>query len=192
MSKNTKWVLGLVAIVVLIVGVVYFTKDDDGDGLGAITSRTIESMLPGVQQVRKLQTNFPIETSSTTKTGGAGDLVARFNHGICYFAPDATTIAASSSQTVTCQATRVHGAGIAALTGVAFGDFVQVMMSSTTSAGGVDAVVAVDPAGLVLLGATASSSQGFIELNIYNSTGATYTWPLDTNASGTASYISGN
>lgn len=118
---------------------------------------------------------------STTGTG-----IQRLNHGICYFKAYATTIAASSTALVDCQATAAIGsitAAGSALTGVTNNDFVQVVLSTTTA-------VASPQNGIQLEGAAASSTTGYITLRINNLTGAIYTWPVTGPATGTAYYIS--
>ena len=63
-------------------------------------------------------------------------------------------------------------------------------MLSTTTANG----ESTEGATLILLGVTASSTQGYLDLLIYNATGAVFTWPMgdSTIGTGTASYLSGN
>ncbi len=123
--------------------------------------------------------------TSTFKLGSSGTALSRINSGTCYIQPYATTIAATSSVTVDCQGAQGTGgvttARDTALTGVTPGDAVVVMLGSSTAStlyGGLD-----------LVSATASTSAGYISLQLFNQTGGTYTWSITANASGTASYI---
>lgn len=120
--------------------------------------------------------------SFTTCTGTS---IARINAGVCYLRPYATTIAASTTAKVDCQATILWNAGVAAptaLTGVTLNDNVVAELSTTTAGTVSD--------GLSIIGASASSTSGYIELYISNNTGGIYTWPSTSGlASGTASYI---
>ena len=122
--------------------------------------------------------------TGSLKIGSSGTAVTRANTGVCYFKAYATTIAATSSAYVDCQATAAVGSitgATTALTGVTFGDNVVVNMSTTTAG----TVVG----GLVVGGVSASTTAGHIQMRIVNLTGATYTWPTTGTATGTASYI---
>ena len=112
--------------------------------------------------------------------------INELNAGTCYIWTYATTIAASSTALVDCQARAGVSAagGGSALTGVASGDFVNVTLATTTAGSTF--------MGLNVIGATASNTAGYIQLRLVNLTGDTYTWPTTGTASGTASYISGN
>jgi hypothetical protein len=122
--------------------------------------------------------------------GSAGTNIDRLNTGTCYIKAYATTIAATSSAVVDCQATAaVSASGIGALAGVTFGDAVAAQLSTTTALGAPIGVATPRMGGLVIRGASASSTAGVITLLIGNETGDTYTWPLTGSATGTASYI---
>lgn len=120
-----------------------------------------------------------------TKVGATGTSFTQMNGGICYIQAYATTITASTSVTVDCQGTAAVG-GITtafdtALVGVQNNDNV-IASFSTTTAGTVST-------GVDIVGASASSTAGYITLRIANSTGGTYTWPTTGTATGTVSYI---
>ncbi len=118
---------------------------------------------------------------------GTGTQFQRLNGGQCYIQPYATTIAATSTDRVDCQATAAVGgivpaAGVdVALTGVTFGDNVVANLSTTTTGSTVG--------GLVLEGVSASTTAGYIQLSVLNLTGTTFTWPTTGVATGTASYF---
>ena len=113
--------------------------------------------------------------------GSSGTNFDRINSGTCYIKAYAATIAATSSAFVDCQATAAVGAsGISALTGVTYGDSVFVAFATSTG---------TTLAGLVIQSASASGTPGYMQLNVSNLTGTTFTWPTTGTASGTASYI---
>lgn len=132
--------------------------------------------------------------TSTLTVGSSGTALNRVNTGICYLRPTASTIAASSTQLVDCQGTAAvknpsgtAGSVASALPGVTLGDFVQVTLSTTTGLGGTTAGSFIG--GLSLLGASASTTAGYINLIIANLSGTIFTWPVAGAASGTASYL---
>lgn len=108
--------------------------------------------------------------------------INQINSGTCYIKAYATTIAASSSATVDCQATAaVSAGGIAPLAGIQYGDNVQSTLATSTAG--------TTFMGLAIGGASASSTSGYISMRVINLTGATYTWPTSGNATGTAYYV---
>lgn len=109
------------------------------------------------------------------KVGSSGTTVNGLNYGICYIQASATTISASSTVTVDCQAS-TSGANTA-LTGITAGDTVFVKFATTTS---------TTFAGLSVLGASASSTSGYITMKVYNGTGGTFTW---TSGASTTNYV---
>lgn len=127
-------------------------------------------------------------TNSTSWTlGSSGTTLTRLNAGTCYIQPYATTIAASSTALVDCQATAAVAStsstytNDSALTGVTYGDGVNVTLATSTGS--------ATFLGLNLESASASGTAGYIQLRLSNKTGATFTWPTTGTASGTASYI---
>lgn len=138
---------------------------------------------------------FQISSAGVMTLGTSGTAINRLNRGICFIKPYATTITASSSATVDCQGTAAVGSitgAASALTGVAFGDSVNVTLSTTTASGGSLQGTVLTAMGLSVVGASASTTSGYITLIIANGTGATYTWPITGSATGTASYTAGN
>ena len=121
--------------------------------------------------------------NDTVAIGTNGTGMGRVNTGTCYYAPYSGAVAASSTAVVDCQATATWDAsGIAALTGVSSGDTVSVTAATTSAP--------QTFLGLDVIGATASSTDGYIQLHIRNLTGASYAWDTISTASGTASYTS--
>ena len=112
-------------------------------------------------------------TGLSTLTGGAkvgasGSTLNQIVKGTCslYSGSGITTIAATSTLNLDCQAN--GGVGVASpITGIASGDTVFIQTPTSFPAGVFT--------GLRVLGATASSTTGYIQVALYNGTGATYT-----------------
>jgi len=166
MTKNIV-VTVLVALVVSVIAGLFFvgksSQSTSNENVGGLSEMDIQAV--------------------SLKVGATGTKINQANEGTCYFRPSAATIAATSSVKVTCQGTAAQSAsGPSALAGVKSGDRVWVQMSTTTSG------VSGAGSGLVLNGASASTTNGYIELFITNLTGGTYTWPTTGTATGTAQY----
>jgi hypothetical protein len=117
-----------------------------------------------------------------------GKTFTKMAAGLCYIYPYAATITASSTATVDCQATsNASGGGgagaLAPLTGVTANDIVVANLSTTTAGTAFP--------GLQLIGVGASTTDGYITLRLLNISGGAFTWPTNTNASGTAYYWNG-
>lgn len=159
-----------------------------GKTLGGTYAQTVQYFTQGIYAGTTNQfsvSNAGVVTNAGMTVGSTGTALARLNAGTCYLAPYATTIAATSSATVDCQATAAINLTTAinwsALPGVTFGDNPQMTLSTTTAGTTVG--------GLAITAAAASTTAGVISLRIYNATGATFTWPTTGTASGTASYL---
>ena len=108
-------------------------------------------------------------TGASTLTGGAtvgssGTALVRVNSGFCNVQSSTNTITASTTKAIDC------GGGTyaaTALTGITAGDRVLLGQPTTTS---------TVFGGLQILGASASTTQGFITLIVANNTGFTFTW----------------
>lgn len=151
-------------------------------GLGNLLA---EHYIPYISTNGGFNTNLPMLNGGGEQIGTNGTNVQRLDTGMCYIQAYATTIAASSTGIVDCQATKAVGgvttANDVALVGVSPGDNVVVELatsSQSTTYGGIN----VDAA-------SASTTPGFIQLYIVNSTGTTYTWPTTGSATGTVSYV---
>lgn len=165
MSNKSLTIVSVVAVIIAVTGL-FFPK------LGA---------------AKFGDTNYgSLEASSLTigstcnnefSTTCVGTQVRGINIGSCVIFPYATTIAATSTAVVDCQANAVGA--LAPLPGVLLNDHVQITLASTTSS---------LAGGLVLNGASASTTPGYITLRVLNLTGTTFTW----NAAATTSisYIS--
>lgn len=95
----------------------------------------------------------------------SGTTITAVNAGSCSIQSSSQTIAASTTATVDCQA---GTAGVdAPLTGITAGAGTQVTQGTTTP---------VVYQGLNVLGASASTTAGYITLKLFNGTGATFTW----------------
>lgn len=179
MSNKKSLILSLVAILLAIGG--YFFPQ-----VPSIVSNTLGSTFgtrfPDGISIGK---GAPLPTTQGALIiGKTGTQINNISAGTCYIKAWATTIAATSSAYVDCQATALVGAnGFAALPGVLNGDAVQVTLATSTEP--------VSPyGGLFVASAAASTTNGYIQLEITNLTGGVFTWPSNGVASGTAYYTS--
>lgn len=115
-------------------------------------------------------TTLASTTITQLKVGQAGTQATGLNFSTCQIVSTANTIAASSTKQVDCA-----GAAGAALGGITVGDKVIVQNSSSTPS--------TTGAGLTILGASASSTSGFLTLILYNGTGGTFTWTAGASSS---------
>lgn len=120
--------------------------------------------------------------SGTTSVGDSGTALSRVNSGTCFLRPYAATIVASTTALVDCQATAAWNASApSALTGITAGDSCQLTLSTSTAG--------TTFLGVQSGGASASTTAGYIQINVNNGTGGTFTWPTTGTASGTAAYL---
>lgn len=158
--KNLKgYIISAIVALLLIIGV-NAVRPQQSSVIGGLSERDVQAV--------------------SLKVGSTGTKINQTNYGTCKLLPDAATIAASTTARVTCQSGTAT-TGLTALTGVKSGDVIVMTLSSTTAGSTFE--------GLVLTGATASTTNGYIETRISNQTGDTYTWSTSGTASGTASYI---
>lgn len=114
--------------------------------------------------------------------GTGASTISGLNFGTCSIRPYAATIAASTTAQVDCQGTQNFASGPgSALPGITAADNIQANLGTSTQG--------TLYGGLRLRTEIGSSTPGFITLFLENDTGATYTWSLTSNASGTAQYI---
>lgn len=149
-------IIGAVALLVLVGG--YFTFFNGGvGGTTNFSDLSVDSL-----------TNAGTLTQTGALTvGSSGSSLARINRGVCNIHAGANTIAATSTIQLDCQA----GTGVlTALSNIpawTAGDTVFVQQSTSTP-------TAIS--GLNLLGASASTTAGYITVRLANTTGTTYTW----------------
>lgn len=136
----------------------------------------------------ELSSGLYVSNASSTligklQVGSTGTALKNRNEGLGYIYPYAALIPASTTKLVDLQATSAAGTAgaISALTGVQANDFCSASLSTTTAG--------TTYGGLKVVGVGASTTNGFITLAIQNGTGQDFTWPITTNASGTAYYI---
>lgn len=103
-------------------------------------------------------------TITSHKTGQTGTQTSGANWGSCNILSSSNTISATTTATVDCAGGTGNGT---ALAGITAGDNVTLQQGTTTS---------TVWQGMTILGASASSTSGFITLKLYNSTGGTFTW----------------
>lgn len=104
-----------------------------------------------------------ITNTGTTQLSSTGTNVNRINFGLCDALAYSNTIAASTTAQLDCS---LNG-GFSTLTGVQSGD--NVFITSTTS-------LSTVYQGVDIIGSRASSTAGYITLEVSNQTGTTFTW----------------
>jgi hypothetical protein len=205
MSENkisTKALISLIVVGIVVAGVIgFFTRasiSPRSDVAGAVGNLLAENYDGGyIRQNGGFFTNLDIKaggtitavtsliSSGTFQLSSTGTTLNRINAGTCYVLPYATTIAASTTAAVDCQATALiyntNTTRAVALAGVTAGDNVVANFATSTAASTFGSIS--------ISGASASTTPGYITLLVENLTGTTYTWPVTGTASGTASYI---
>lgn len=179
-SSKALWV-ALIAVAIIAVGGYFFPQVAAG-AFGNIDGPTTYGEI-GTNALKigaSCGSGFRWATCAGTQING-------LNMGQCYIQAYATTIAASSTAKVDCQATQAVGGITTALdsilNGVSTNDNVQATLATSTE-------VNVAGQGLVVVAASASTTPGFISLLIANNSGAVFTWPTIGNATGTVNYVS--
>lgn len=173
--SNKTLTIGLILVAILAVGGYLFPKMSTGTGLfGSTACSSITCLSGGLRLVTDAGGDFEadvasvfggtVSLTSTFKLGANGTTESRINSGFCNIQASGTTIAASSTKVVDCGAGTTGGT---ALTGVTAGDRCFLGQSTTTPA---------TSNGLIIAGASASSTAGFITAVLSNLTGATFTW----------------
>lgn len=185
-EKLKEW-SGVVALIAIILFLAFGGKEATFGTVNTGCHSTTTCLTDLFVSGESLSGQLTIGYTGTLANGNVaetGTTLNRVDTGTCYLDPAGTTIAASTTISIDCQATAMVSTTVgAALPGVTTGDFVAgLMLSTTTSANGSNG-------GLSVLGASASSTPGFITVLLANYTGTTYTWPLVGSASGTASYL---
>lgn len=157
MNESNFW-KGVAAVALVIAVIGCFTP---------VGQKAITQVLGGVS-------NYDTVGASALQVGSGcndsyktclGTKINGINVGQCIIYPYSTTIVASSTAVVDCQAGTIGT--LVPLTGVSPGDNVQMTLASTTSS---------VFGGIVLNGASASSTPGYITLRVSNFTGTTFTW----------------
>lgn len=147
---------GLALIGSLVLAVVVFTHlPAAGKPLGGTTNYDTLS-------ASALQVGSGCNNGFGTCTGTP---LAQVNAGACSIQASSATIAASTTATVDCQA-GTQGVDVP-LAGITAGAGVQLTQGTTTP---------TTYQGLDVLGASASTTAGYITLKLFNGTGATFTW----------------
>lgn len=152
--KNLFWAAGSVIVAVVIA----LLLGSGGVKFGAVTSPATN--LDYLQLSQGLSLPAGPSVSTTVQGTNLQALLA----GNCIIHAYATTIAATSTATVDCQA---GASALTAIPTIAVGDnvFVHATSSWPTTSGG-----------LVIESSQASTTAGYITMTISNLTGATYTW----------------
>ncbi len=164
--------LGLIIIVWLVLSSLI-----GGFGVGAVARDTTTITNPF---------NFTQGLTSTTGTfsgavtiGSSGTAMSRMNFGECNIHASANTIAATSTVQVDCQSGTGTQTAISDLPAWTAGDAMFLTMATSTN---------TTVEGLSILGVNASTTAGFITIDLFNGTGTTFTWTA--NASSSWQYMS--
>lgn len=112
-------------------------------------------------------TTLASTTATTFKVGQEGTGATRINHGVCNIHAASNTIAATTTTQVDCQSGTGTQTAISDMPAWAAGDATFLSMATTTS---------TVFEGLSILGVNASTTAGYITLDLYNGTGDTFTW----------------
>lgn len=154
--KNLLWSVGAVIVAVLVSFLLL--HNSSSKTFGSISSPAT------VLDFLQLQQGIQLPAGPSVNTTNWGSQIQGMFAGNCIIYAYATTIAASSTATVDCQA----GAGaLTALPGLQAGDnvFVHATSSWPTTA-----------QGLLISSSQASTTNGYISLKLINNTGTTFTW----------------
>ncbi len=180
MENSTK--IALVALILAVIAC--FLPMGNGKTFGNVVDTSYFDYFQATTGFN-LGSSLTFFNSSGLQVNSSSTRVGRVNTGTCYILAYAATIAASTTAKVDCQATaaiyNTNTSRAVALTGVTAGDFVQASLATSTAG--------TTSNGLVISGASASTTAGYIELYVTNFTGGTFTWPITGAATGTASYL---
>ncbi len=188
---NKKIVYGAIAIAFIVAVLALFgLSHRSSSPLFGSPSTTITTSLPSLGVFRLA---VGPNCGGNSASGCTGTVVNRLNMGFCYIQAYSATISASTTAQVDCQGQAAVAGLLTAtdtpLTGVSYGDSVVAELSTSTASGGASAGASPVFNGLDLLGSSASTTNGYITLLLFNATGKTYTWPTTGTATGTASYV---
>lgn len=153
MQNKNLWI-AVIAVAIIAIGGYFYPKAVAF--VGGITNYDTVSA-SGIQIGSGCNNGFGVCT---------GTLVSRVNTGFCNIQANSNTVTASTSKAVDC----VNVAGTApgtALSGITAGDKCFLQEATTTSPN--------STSGLILLGASASSTSGFITANVF-AYGTNFTW----------------
>lgn len=160
MTNRTATILALAALIISLgVGVFAVSHPAAVNKLGAAGGLLAENYLPFIMYNGGFNTAKSIKTTGDLTVGSSGTAVTQVLKGTCsLIAPSFVGLAASTSIAMDC-----------AVTGVQSGDVVIAMFATSTASG-------VGP-GWEVVGSSASTTSGFITLNITNGTGASALMP---------------
>jgi len=143
-------IIGVIAVVGLLLGVysVFFTGTNLPRFLGAAGGLLAENYIPYVQY------NGGYYSEKNFQLGANGSDNAEMTAGTCNMIVQATAVTASTTAAYDC-----------AITGVVSGDIVFASVGTTTGTG------ILGSSGWTIVGAKASSTSGYITINMFNGTG---------------------
>ncbi len=164
MDKIAKWIIAVLVVNLFLTLGIGIAVLRSGGNIGAIGSKLIEDYVPVIKYNEGLYTALPIYTTGTLKadgtfTLGSGTAITRVLHGTCTLTSYAS-LAATSTTWHDCAVT-----GATTADRVVFGAPYTIQATSN----------------LMYVNPRASSTAGYIGVEIYNNTGAaTTSYPLAT------------
>lgn len=173
--------IGALVIAGIIVGLLFSAVSGSGN-LGGVYSQVNQNFREGIKVGTSDQfsissagavTNSGSETLTGSFTlGSGGTSLSAIVAGSCTIWAPATTIAATTTQQVVCQG--ATDGGISALTGVTTDSICTLNHASSTNA---------TIGGIGVFGVSASSTAGYIQGQLSNLTGTTFTWTANASSS---------
>jgi len=185
MNQNLKDILIGVAvtIVAVVIGLFIYAKISGTQsvpapslgGIGGVGDLPIENYIPYVRDNGGIYTNYPVqftngwtESGGGTETGGvtigsSGTAINQVNYGFGDVIAYSNTIAGSSTARVDIGSTGQVGG---TLPGIVPTSECDVYATTTVGAWG----------SLDVIGSYASTTAGYCTINVFNQTGATFTW----------------
>lgn len=171
MNETRIATVGLIVVAIIAIWGL-FAPTLDKNALVQEIAGQLSQALAGVTNYDQLSTTEGYQVDGTTVIDGNGDFalgttINAIRTGSCTVWTGATTIAATTTQQVTCQAATTGG--LTALTGVTTDSICTLNHATSTS--GMTLV-----GGVGVFGVSASSTAGFVDAMLSNLTGATFTW----------------
>lgn len=159
----TNKIIGTIAVLGLLVGAtaLYFVWpfiSPVANSFGSVGVKLAENYDPYIRYNGGYNSALPIQTTGTLQVGTNGPAIPKILEGTCSLIAPSYSVVASTSVAMDC-----------AVTGVVKGDVVFAQFASSTAATG--------GPGWEVVGASASTTSGFITLSITNGTGGTVIIP---------------
>ena len=177
--SNKNLTIGLIVVAIIaIIGVFTPVGQSLSASFGSVGGKLIEQYDPYVRYNGGISTALPFKTTSTMQIGSNGNMTNQLSFGSCTIYANANTIAASSTQQVACNGNTTGG--ITAIANIPANANCSLIEASSTATTG---------SGLIVTGASASSTAGSIVAGLSNLTGTTFTWSATASSSAQWNYV---